>query len=118
MKTLNAETLAARLRVAPLRPGGLDLEPWRCPGSPESPSLVVESSDSVLGCTLSVRMAVPGALTHTLRPVLEFRLHPQLGAGLVTASSTALLRASPQDRSGPASLEAARYPQTQLHLPR
>lgn len=118
MKTLTAEALAARLRVAPLHPGGLDLELWRCPGSPEPPSLAVESSDSLLGCTLSVRMAVPGVLTQTLRPVLEFRLHPQLGAGLMTASSTALLRTSRQDRSGPASLEAARCPQTQLHLPR
>lgn len=81
MKTLNAEALAARWSVAPLRPGGLGLEPWRCPGSPELPSLAVESSDSVLGCTLSVRMAVPGVLTHTLRPVLEFRLHPQPGGG-------------------------------------
>lgn len=117
-KILNAEVLAARLRVAPLHPEYLGLEPWRCPGSPEPPSLAVESSDSVLGCTLSVRMAVPGVLTQTLHPVLEFRLHPQLGVGLVTVSCTALLRASRQDRSSPASLEAARCPQTQLHLPR
>lgn len=110
MKTLTAEALAARLRVAPLHPGRLDLELWRCPGSLEPLSLAVESSDSLLGCTLSVRMAVPG--------VLEFRLHPQLGAGLMIASSTALLRTSRQDRCGPASLEAARCPQTQLHLPR
>lgn len=117
-KILNAKVLAARLRVAPLYPGYLGLEPWRCPGSPEPPSLAVESSDSVLGCTLSVRMAVPGVLTQTLGPVLEFRLHPQLGVGLVTVSCTALLRASLQDRSGPANLEAARCPQIQLHLPR
>lgn len=93
-KTLNAEVLAARLRVAPLHPGCLGLKPWRCPGSPEPPSLAMESSDSILGCTLSVRMAVPGVLTQTLLPVLEFRLHPQLGVGLVTVSCTALLRAS------------------------
>lgn len=118
MKTLNAEAFAARLRVAPLHPRGLGLEPWRCPGSPELPSLAVESSDSVLGCTLSVRMAVPGVLTHTLLPVLEFRLHPQPWGGACDYWFHIPIEIVRQDRPGPASLEAARCPQTQSHLPR
>jgi hypothetical protein len=47
---------------------------------------------------LWARMAVPGVLSSTQLP--EFRLHPQLGVELVTASSRVLLKAPWKGRIG------------------
>lgn len=89
-KTLKAEAFAAGLRVGLLLPEDLGLESWRCYASPSLPAQRWSLVDCVPGCTLSVRMAVPGVLTRDCAPGPGVPASSPAGGGACDFGSTAL----------------------------